>query len=50
MAIGLAATATGTALAALLVRRRVGRLRFTRGLAAAQLVVRGGVRDRKSVV
>ena len=37
---GTAATAAGLAL----VRRRVGRLRFERGLAAAQLAVRGGLR------
>jgi predicted unusual protein kinase regulating ubiquinone biosynthesis (AarF/ABC1/UbiB family) len=37
---GMAATAAGLAL----VRRRVGRLRFERGMAAAQLAVRGGLR------
>jgi predicted unusual protein kinase regulating ubiquinone biosynthesis (AarF/ABC1/UbiB family) len=37
---GTAATAAGVAL----VRRRVGRLRFERGVAAAQLAVRGGLR------
>ncbi|HEY2080036.1 MAG TPA: AarF/ABC1/UbiB kinase family protein, partial [Streptosporangiaceae bacterium] len=37
---GTAVTAAGVAL----VRRRVGRLRFDRGLAAAQLAVRGGLR------
>jgi predicted unusual protein kinase regulating ubiquinone biosynthesis (AarF/ABC1/UbiB family) len=37
---GTAAAAAGLAL----VRRRVGRLRFERGLAAAQLAVRGGLR------
>jgi len=37
---GTAATAAGV----VLVRRRVGRLRFDRGLAAAQLAVRGGLR------
>jgi predicted unusual protein kinase regulating ubiquinone biosynthesis (AarF/ABC1/UbiB family) len=37
---GLAATAAGLAL----VRQRVGRLRFERGLAAARLAVRGGLR------
>ncbi|HTA07447.1 MAG TPA: AarF/ABC1/UbiB kinase family protein [Streptosporangiaceae bacterium] len=37
---GTVATAAGLAL----VRRRVGRLRFERGLAAAQLAVRGGLR------
>jgi hypothetical protein len=37
---GTAVTAAGLAL----VRRRVGRLRFERGLAAAQLAMRGGLR------
>ena len=37
---GTAATVAGLAL----VRRRVGRLRFERGVAAAQLAVRGGLR------
>jgi predicted unusual protein kinase regulating ubiquinone biosynthesis (AarF/ABC1/UbiB family) len=37
---GTAVTAAGAAL----VRRRVGRLRFERGVAAAQLAVRGGLR------
>ncbi len=37
---GMAAGAAGL----VLVRRRVGRLRFERGLAAAQLAVRGGLR------
>jgi predicted unusual protein kinase regulating ubiquinone biosynthesis (AarF/ABC1/UbiB family) len=37
---GAAATAVGVAL----VRRRIGRLRFDRGVAAAQLAVRGGLR------
>src|SRR5262245_66351191 len=37
---GTAVTAAGVAL----VRRRVGRLRFDRGLAAAQLAARGGLR------
>jgi len=37
---GTAVTAAGVAL----VRRRVGRLRFERGVAAAQLAVRGGLR------
>jgi predicted unusual protein kinase regulating ubiquinone biosynthesis (AarF/ABC1/UbiB family) len=41
---GLTAAAAGTALVAGLVRRRVGRLRFERGLATAQLAVRGGMR------
>ena len=40
LSAGTAATAVGLAL----VRRRVGRLRFERGLAAAQLAVRGGLR------
>jgi len=43
----LLAVSTATAAAAVgvaLVRRRVGRLRFERGLAAAQLAVRGGLR------
>ena len=40
LSAGTAATAAGIAL----VRRRVGRLRFERGLAAAQLAVRGGLR------
>jgi predicted unusual protein kinase regulating ubiquinone biosynthesis (AarF/ABC1/UbiB family) len=43
----LAALTAGTALTAAgvaLVRRRVGRLRFERGVAAAQLAVRGGLR------
>ena len=40
LSAGSAATALGLAL----VRRRVGRLRFERGLAAAQLAVRGGLR------
>jgi predicted unusual protein kinase regulating ubiquinone biosynthesis (AarF/ABC1/UbiB family) len=44
LAIGLAATAAATGLAALLVRRRVGALRFTRGVSTAALVVRGGAR------
>jgi predicted unusual protein kinase regulating ubiquinone biosynthesis (AarF/ABC1/UbiB family) len=44
---GLVALLAGTVAAAAglaLVRRRVGRLRFERGLAAAQLAVRGGLR------
>jgi predicted unusual protein kinase regulating ubiquinone biosynthesis (AarF/ABC1/UbiB family) len=45
-AVALAA-ATG-AVAAVLIRRRVGQLRWARGLAAAQLVVRGGVRYASS--
>ena len=40
LSAGTAATALGVAL----VRRRVGRLRFERGMAAAQLAVRGGLR------
>jgi predicted unusual protein kinase regulating ubiquinone biosynthesis (AarF/ABC1/UbiB family) len=43
----LVALSAGTAAAAVgiaLVRRRVGRLRFERGIAAAQLAVRGGLR------
>ena len=40
LSAGTAVTALGLAL----VRRRVGRLRFERGLAAAQLAVRGGLR------
>src|SRR5215475_5505505 len=39
-----AALAAGTALTVAVVRRRVGRLRFQRGLATAQLAVRGGMR------
>ena len=42
VAAGAAAAATVLGLA--LVRRRVGQLRFRRGLAAAQLAVRGGLR------
>jgi predicted unusual protein kinase regulating ubiquinone biosynthesis (AarF/ABC1/UbiB family) len=44
LAVGLAAGAVVTALSAAVVRRRIGPLRFTRGLAAVQLVLRGGVR------
>jgi predicted unusual protein kinase regulating ubiquinone biosynthesis (AarF/ABC1/UbiB family) len=44
LAFGLAATAAVAALGGALVRRRVGALRFTRGLSAAALVVRGGAR------
>ena len=47
----LISLSAGTALAApglALVRRRVGRLRFERGLAAAQLAVRGGPRYASS--
>ena len=40
----LSAGSVVTALGLALVRRRVGRLRFERGLAAAQLAVRGGLR------
>jgi predicted unusual protein kinase regulating ubiquinone biosynthesis (AarF/ABC1/UbiB family) len=41
---GLTAGAVATATAVALVRRRVGALRFQRGVAAAQLAVRGGLR------
>jgi predicted unusual protein kinase regulating ubiquinone biosynthesis (AarF/ABC1/UbiB family) len=47
LAVGLSAGVAVAALVAALVRRRVGRvgrLRFSRGVAAAQLVLRGGVR------
>jgi len=44
VAVGLTAGSAAAALAVLLLRRRVGRLRWARGLAAAQLVLRGGVR------
>jgi predicted unusual protein kinase regulating ubiquinone biosynthesis (AarF/ABC1/UbiB family) len=44
VAVGLAAGAAVTGLTVALVRRRVGPLRFSRGLATAQLVLRGGVR------
>ncbi len=44
LSAGTAATAVGLAL----VRRRVGRLRFERGMAAAQLAVRGGLRYASS--
>jgi predicted unusual protein kinase regulating ubiquinone biosynthesis (AarF/ABC1/UbiB family) len=40
----LSAATAATAVGLALVRRRVGRLRFERGLAAAQLAVRGGLR------
>ncbi len=40
----LAAGLAGTAVTVAVVRRRVGRLRFDRGLATAQLAVRGGMR------
>jgi predicted unusual protein kinase regulating ubiquinone biosynthesis (AarF/ABC1/UbiB family) len=40
LSAGTAATAVGVAL----VRRRVGRLRFERGLTAARLAIRGGLR------
>ena len=40
LVVGTVATAAGLAV----VRRRVGRLRFERGLATAQLAVRGGLR------
>jgi len=42
--IALTAGTAATAAGVVLVRRRVGRLRFDRGLAAAQLAVRGGLR------
>ncbi|HUZ24734.1 MAG TPA: AarF/ABC1/UbiB kinase family protein [Streptosporangiaceae bacterium] len=48
VAVGLSAGAAMTALSVALVRRRVGSLRFTRGLAAAQLVLRGGARYASS--
>ena len=44
LAVGLTAAVAAAALTTALVRRRVGRLRFSRGLAAVQLVLRGGVR------
>ena len=44
LAVALTAGAAAAALTTVLVRRRVGRLRFSRGLAAVQLVLRGGVR------
>ena len=44
LAIGLAAGTAVAALAAAAVRRRVGPLRFTRGLSAAALVTRAGAR------
>ncbi len=40
LSAGMAATAIGVAV----VRRRIGRLRFDRGVATAQLAVRGGLR------
>jgi predicted unusual protein kinase regulating ubiquinone biosynthesis (AarF/ABC1/UbiB family) len=40
----LTAGLAGTAVTVAVVRRRVGRLRFDRGLATAQLAVRGGMR------
>jgi predicted unusual protein kinase regulating ubiquinone biosynthesis (AarF/ABC1/UbiB family) len=43
-AAGLTAGLAGVALTAVVVRRRVGRLRFERGLATAQLAFRGGMR------
>jgi predicted unusual protein kinase regulating ubiquinone biosynthesis (AarF/ABC1/UbiB family) len=42
--VTLSAATAATALGLALVRRRVGRVRFERGLAAAQLAVRGGLR------
>jgi predicted unusual protein kinase regulating ubiquinone biosynthesis (AarF/ABC1/UbiB family) len=44
LAVGLGAGAVVTALSAAVLRRRIGPLRFTRGLAAVQLLLRGGVR------
>jgi predicted unusual protein kinase regulating ubiquinone biosynthesis (AarF/ABC1/UbiB family) len=44
LGVGLAAGAVVTALSAAVIRRRIGPLRFTRGLAAVRLVLRGGVR------
>jgi predicted unusual protein kinase regulating ubiquinone biosynthesis (AarF/ABC1/UbiB family) len=41
---GLMIGGAGAALALIMVRRRLGRLRFDRGLAAAGLAVRGGMR------
>jgi predicted unusual protein kinase regulating ubiquinone biosynthesis (AarF/ABC1/UbiB family) len=48
LAVTAAAAVGAGALATALVRRRVGPLRFARGLAAVQLVVRGGVRYASS--
>ena len=42
--IGVAAGTAAAALGAVLIRRRVGTLRFTRGLSAAALVTRAGAR------
>ena len=42
--LAAAAVAGGTVTAVLLVRRRIGRLRFDRGLAALRLAGRGAVR------
>jgi predicted unusual protein kinase regulating ubiquinone biosynthesis (AarF/ABC1/UbiB family) len=49
LVVGLSAgAAVAAALTVVAVRRRVGPLRFSRGLAAAQLVLRGGVRYASS--
>jgi predicted unusual protein kinase regulating ubiquinone biosynthesis (AarF/ABC1/UbiB family) len=48
LVLGLSAGAAVTAVAAVAVRRRVGPLRLRRGLLAAQLVLRGGVRYASS--
>ena len=42
--LALVAGTAATVVGLVLVRRRIGRLRFERGLAAAQLAVRGGLR------
>jgi len=42
--LALSASAIAAAVGVAVVRRRVGRLRFERGVAAAQLAVRGGLR------
>jgi predicted unusual protein kinase regulating ubiquinone biosynthesis (AarF/ABC1/UbiB family) len=48
LVVGLSAGAVVAALTVAAVRRRVGPLRFSRGLATAQLVLRGGVRYASS--
>ena len=48
LAVGLAAGTAVAALAATVIRRRVGTLRFTRGLSAAALVTRAGARYASS--
>jgi len=48
LAVAVAGTAATAALAAALVRQRVGGLRFTRGLSTAALLVRGGARYASS--